>query len=91
MLRILIVVGLILLIPFFGNLFVEGWNWIVLDFIVMGALLFVTGLAIDFAIRRFPNPIQRILAIAAIIGALLLIWVELAVDAVSRSLQMFIS
>lgn len=82
--RIVAVVGLILLIPLFGNIFVEGWNWGFFDFIVMGALLFLTGLAIDFAIRKINNPLHRVIAVVAIVLALILIWVELAVDAVSQ-------
>lgn len=83
-LRILGIVVLILLIPFFGNIFVEGWNWGILDFIAMGLLLFVTGLAIDWAIRKFSNPLHRIIAVVVIVATLLLVWVELAVEAISQ-------
>lgn len=76
--RIAIIVGIILLIPLFGNFFVEGWNWGVGDFIIMGILLFVTGLLIDLAARKINTPLHRILAIAAIVLGFLCIWVGLA-------------
>jgi len=43
----LITVG-ILLIPFFGNLFVDGWNWRWTAFIFFGVILFGAGLAYEF-------------------------------------------
>ena len=85
---ILIVVELILLIPLFGNIFIDGWNWGVGDFIVMGALLFGTGLLFYFAMRNISNAKYRILACISIIVVLLCIWVELAVDGVSQILAL---
>lgn len=82
--RILGIVLLILLIPFFGNMFVEGWNWLPFDFVVMGILLFVTGLALDTAARKIADPAARMLACGAIVFALVAIWTELAVGAVSQ-------
>jgi hypothetical protein len=64
-----------------------GWNWKLGDFIIMGILLFGTGVALDYARQKVSNPTHRILALCAIVGAFLLIWVELAVDAVSKFLQ----
>lgn len=86
--RVAIEVGIILLIPLFGNFFIEGWNWGVLDFVAMGLLLFIAGLAIDIAIRKFKNkPLYQVIAVLAILAILVLIWVELAVDAVSQFLE----
>lgn len=85
--RILASVGVILLVPVLGNLFVDGWNWALFDFIFAGTLLFVTGLAIDIVIQELANPIHKILAIILIIGVLIIIWLELAVDGVSRLLN----
>ncbi len=82
--RILIIVGAILLIPLLGNLFVDGWNWSFFDFIVMGALLFCTGLAISFAIRNISDPIYRVSTVIFIVLALVALWTELAVGAVSQ-------
>ena len=49
------------------------------DFVVMGILLFGTGLAIEFAAKKLTNPVYRVAAIIVIVAALLLIWAELAV------------
>lgn len=83
-LRIFIIVLLILLIPFFGNIFVEGWDWGVFDFIFAGAILFVVGLSIDCVIRRVKKPFYKFLAVAAIVLVFIALWVEMAVDGVSR-------
>lgn len=85
--RIVTIVGLILVIPLIGNLTVDGWNWGVLDFVFMGSLLFGTGLLIDFAIRKIPNPVYKVLAVFSIIITLLVVWVEMAVDGVSQILK----
>jgi hypothetical protein len=85
--RVALIVGLILLIPFFGNLYVEGWNWSPFDFVVMGTLLFVVGLAIDFTARKVTDPVNKVLAIGAIVLAFLALWTEMAVGAVSQLLD----
>lgn len=89
--RISIIVGIILLIPLFGNFFIQGWDWGILDFVFAGILFFITGLGIDFVIRKFKGkPLYQFLSVIVIIGILLLIWVEMAVDAVSRSIESLI-
>ena len=97
--RIAIIVGLILLIPLVLTLLNPnariygggggGWDWAPGGFIVMGVLLFGTGFALDFAVRKLINPIYRVFAVIAIVVALLLIWVELAVDGVSQAVKLF--
>lgn len=93
--RIAIAVGLILLIPLVLTLLNsrpegEGWHWELGDFIFAFVLLFGTGLAIDFSVRKFASPVYRVLAITAIVAVFLLIWVEVAVDGVSRALKLLI-
>lgn len=95
--RIAIVVGLILLLPLIGTLLNPsatvnggpggGWDWGFGDFIIMGALLFITGLAIDYAWRKINHPTYRVLAVLVIVFILLALWVELATDGVSRIIQ----
>lgn len=85
--NILFVVGIILLIPLFGNFFIDGWDWGVIDFIVIGLMLFITGLIIDLAARKIKNPAYRAIVIIGIVIVFLLGWVELAVDAVSRTIE----
>lgn len=82
---ITLVTGLILLVPLALQLTIgtgvdgQGFNWKLGDFVIMGALLFSTGLAIDFAARKITNPVYRVFAVIAIVLALLLIWADLAV------------
>jgi hypothetical protein len=92
--RLLIGVGVLLLLPLTLTLFNSnasiyggpggGWDWMPGDFAVMGTLLFITALAADFAIRNIENPIYRVATVVGILMALFLIWIELAVDAVSQ-------
>ncbi len=86
LLRIALIVVVILLIPLFGTLFVAGWQWGPSDFLSMGALLFGTGLLIDLAMQKITDSRKKLIVIVAIVGVLLLVWVELAVGAVSRTL-----
>lgn len=87
--RIASVVGLILIIPLAGTLLQEfagigGWDWGVMDFVIMGILLFVTGVAIDTAARRINDPVARILTCFVILLILVTLWIELAVGGVSQ-------
>ena len=83
--RVAIGTGLILLISLALQLTVgtgvdgQGFNWKLDDFVVMGALLFIIGLALEFAVKKTSNPAYRIIAILVIIAVFLLIWAELAV------------
>ena len=76
---ILIVVAGILMIPFIGMQFSNEVNWTSSDFVIMGILLFITGLAINFAISKLKTRKSKIIACAIILGIFLLIWAELAV------------
>lgn len=96
--RVLVIVGALLLVPLVLTLLNPsshlrggtggGWDWGPLDFPIMGALLFVFGIAIDFAARKLTNPAYRTLAIAGLVLALIAIWVEIAVDGVSQFLAL---
>ena len=85
--RVALIVALILLIPVFGNLYIDGWNWGPLDFVIMGGLLFLVGMAIDAVARKVTNPVWKTISILGIILVFLAIWVEMAVGAVSRFLS----
>ncbi len=85
--RVAAIVGLILLIPVFGNLYVEGWNWGPGDFIFGFVTLLLTGLAIDFSARRIARPLCRGGAIAAVLTVFLVFWVEAATGGVSRTIR----
>jgi hypothetical protein len=93
--RVVIIVGIILLIPLImtihdGAVEGVGWNWTPIDFITMGGILFIAGLAIDIAIRKLTR-VNRIIAVAIIVFAFLILWVELATDGVSHALGLLLS
>jgi len=76
---ILGVVAAILLIPFIGMQVSTEVNWSSSDFVIMGILLFLTGLAINFALSKFKSLTSRLIACAVILFVLFVIWAELAV------------
>jgi fluoride ion exporter CrcB/FEX len=76
---ILLTVVLILLIPLIAMQFSSEWDWSPFDFLVMGTLLLGTGLMCELVLRKVKNTAYRVAIIVGILGALLLIWAELAV------------
>ncbi len=76
--RVLFITLLILLIPVFGNLYVDGWNWGPGEFAFGFVIIFGTGLLLEYAILKIGKPTYRILACAGIVFAFLAIWVTLA-------------
>jgi len=80
--RLIIIVlssTLLLLLPLIAMQFTEEVNWTLFDFVVAGVLLIGTGLLCELALRKISKIRYRILIIAALLLAMLLIWVELAV------------
>ena len=87
MLRIAVVTVFILLIPLVLTLLNPnaeinggsggGFDWMPGDFAVMGALLFGTGLLLNFALRKAGK--YKLPAVLAIVLGFLYIWAELAV------------
>jgi hypothetical protein len=74
---IALAVGLILLVPLVAMRFTGEVSWTLSDFVVMGALLFITGLGIDLAWRKMGK--YRIVGAIVVVVAFLWLWVELAV------------
>ncbi|MCB9032980.1 MAG: hypothetical protein H6553_04005 [Chitinophagales bacterium] len=72
------VVATLLSIPFIAMQFSNAINWSILDFVIMGILLFSVLLVIDMVWRRF-NSKYRILGVIVVIVLFLLLWAELAV------------
>lgn len=73
-----IATGVVLLIPFLASE-MAIINWDLADFIVMGTMLFGTGLILELVVRKATNKTHRVaLVIAALLGFLWL-WAELAV------------
>jgi hypothetical protein len=67
----------ILLIPLIAMQFTDEVNWSAGDFVVMGALLFGTGLLLDLVRREAGK--YRMAGTVAVIVLFLYIWAELAV------------
>jgi hypothetical protein len=55
----------------------QGVHWTLSDFIIMGALIFIAGLAIDLILRKAGK--YRVYAGIAIVFLFLWLWTELAV------------
>ncbi|TNE62186.1 MAG: hypothetical protein EP344_05230 [Bacteroidetes bacterium] len=76
---ILLAAGFLLLIPLIAMQFTSEVDWSPLDFLVMGVLLFGTGLASERVLQQVKKTEHRIILIAAVLVAFLLVWAELAV------------
>jgi len=79
MIRILPIVGLLLLIPLIAMQLTNEVNWSFFDFIIMGALLTITGLLIGIIFKKVNNSKNRLILIVTIVMIFFLIWAELAV------------
>lgn len=71
--------ALVLSIPLITMQFTNEVNWDALDFMVMGTLLFGTGLLCELIMRKVTSIKYRIGICLILLVALFLIWVELAV------------
>ena len=76
---ILTTAGILLSIPFIAMQFTNEVNWTPGDFIIMGVLLFGTGLLCEFVMRKVKSTNKRIMICGAFLFVFLLIWAELAV------------
>jgi len=72
----------ILMIPFVGMQISNDWNWSLFDFIVMGALIFGTGLAYVLISRKGGTTAYRFAVGMALAAAFLLVWINLAVGVI---------
>lgn len=69
----------LLMIPLIAMFFTKEVNWGLLDFVVMGILLFGAGLTYVMISKAAENYAYRFAAGIAVAGGLLLIWMNLAV------------
>ena len=69
----------LLLIPLIGMTITDEINWIPFDFIIMGSLLILLSIGINFASNRAKNLKNRVLYIGILVIIFMLIWAELAV------------
>ncbi|MRS03500.1 hypothetical protein EG832_09825 [bacterium] len=75
----LISITVVLLIPFIAMQFTNEVDWSARDFVIMGVLLFGTGLLCELVMRKVKSVQNRILICAALVFVFLLVWAELAV------------
>jgi len=79
MIRILYIVGTILLIPFIAMQLTNEVNWSLFDFIIMGAMLTITGLLGEIIFKKVKKYKHRVTLYVVVAIIFLLIWAELAV------------
>ena len=70
------ITALILLIPVLGNHFVDGWNWDLGGFVVVGIFLFGTSLTYGLVTRKADTIAHRAAVGIALAAALLLVWMN---------------
>ena len=76
---IFIIAAMLLSIPFISMQFTSEVDWKIQDFIIMGILLFGTGLIFELVMRKVKTIKNRILICLTILIIFLLVWTELAV------------
>lgn len=67
-----------LIIPIFGQLFVDGWNWGVGDFVFAWILFNLLGITHTFVTNKFTHRKAKIVAGLIVIAVFVSIWVLLA-------------
>jgi hypothetical protein len=76
---ILSVVTALLLTPLVAMQFTSEVDWDGADFLIMGILLYGTGLLCEFVLRKVKSIQYRLIICGVILFMLFLIWAELAV------------
>ena len=77
--KIFPIVGFLLLIPMIAMQLTDEVNWSFFDFLIMGIMLSITGLALGIIIKKIKYHKYRNIFIAIIIMIFVLIWAELGV------------
>lgn len=76
---IMTAVTLLLMIPFVAMQFTSEVDWSLSDFVIMGVLLYGTGLLCELVLRKVKKMQHRLIICGLILAALFLLWAELAV------------
>jgi len=76
---ILLGIAALLSIPLIAMQFTDEVDWSAFDFLVMGILLLIVGIAIEMVLRKVSGASTRFLLLLLIGLLFLLIWAELAV------------
>lgn len=79
LLIIMTIIAILLSVPFFAMQFTDEVDWDIMDFTVMGILLFGTGLLCELVLRLVKSIHNRVILCGAILILFILIWAELAV------------
>ena len=69
---------IILIIPLVGSIFSDQIDWEILDFLVMGALLIIVGIALSAVSQKTKNSKKKFFYYLIILFVFFLIWAELA-------------
>lgn len=77
--RIVAGTGAVLLVPLVAMQFTDQVNWSTSDFVVIGILLLVAGLAYEVLSRLAKNKDQRFVIGLVVLGVVAYLWAELAV------------
>ena len=70
---------IILIIPLVGTIFSDQIDWEILDFLVMGTLLIIIGIALSAVSQKIKNSKKKFFYSLIILFVFFLIWAELAV------------
>ena len=70
---------IILIIPLVGTILLDQIDWGILDFLVMGIILLILGIALSAVSQKIKNSKKRLFYNFIIILVFFLIWAELAV------------
>src|SRR5689334_14021976 len=79
------------LLAVLADRFVEGWNWALPAFLLLGALVFGSGLAFQWMTRRVDSIAYRVAVGVALAATLVLLWMNRvqAADGVNPSALWF--
>lgn len=86
-LRVALGTLVVLMIPAAIMQFSSEMNWGLEDFVAIGVLVFGAGLVYEFIAARV-QPKQRLYVGLVVLAGVLVVWAELAVDAVSKGLRL---
>src|SRR3546814_19051651 len=68
----------------------DGWHWRPGGFVVVGALLFGAGFVYEFLASKMNSRALKLALGLAMTFSVLAIWVEVAVDGVSRAIELLL-
>ncbi len=78
-LRVALITMFILMIPLVAMQYSEEWDWRLPDFIIIGALLFGSGMVYELLANKAHSAKHRIMIGLAVLAVVIIIWAELAV------------